>query len=99
MSHLDLDLTPNQCRWLRQLRYIRRARGWSAGWLRHAFVERWGFEPPVLDSDMIEFPDPNVVAFVKAKLGAFLRDQDVDEATIDLRLEQFETDIASYDPS
>ena len=67
------DLTPEQRRWLAQLRWIRRARDYSMVWVKHTFRARFGVWVEDAGTDLMRYPDADVLAFSLEKLSAYWR--------------------------
>jgi hypothetical protein len=65
--------TPEERRWLSQLRWIRRARDYSMGWVKHTFRARFGVWVEDAGTDLMRYPDADVLAFSLAKLSAYWR--------------------------
>ena len=60
--------TLEERRWLSQLRWIRRAREYSMGWVKHTFRARFGVWVEDAGTDLMRYPDADVLAFSLEKL-------------------------------
>ncbi len=65
--------TLEERRWLAQLRWIRRAREYSMLWVKHTFRARFGVWVEDAGTDLMQYPDADVIAFSLAKLSAYWR--------------------------
>ena len=69
----ERSMTEEERRWLSQLRWIRRARDYSMLWVKHTFRARFGVWVEVAGTDLMQYPDADVIAFSLAKLSAYWR--------------------------
>ena len=67
------DLTPEQRRWLCQLRWVQQMRGYRLAWISYTFQERFGrsVDTAFSDDDLGEPPDHDVAMFVVETLERF----------------------------
>jgi hypothetical protein len=80
--HDEDDLTPEQERWLCQLRWIQQRRGYRLAWISYTFGARFGrwLEPTFSDDDLGEPPDHDVAMFVVETLARFRAERAVERA-------------------
>ena len=65
--------TLEERRWLAQLRWIRRARDYSMGWVKHTFRARFGVWVEDAGTALMRYPDADVIAFWLEKLSPYWR--------------------------
>ncbi len=83
------DWNDEHRRWLAQLLWIGRVRGFRLGFVQRTFAARFGFDlPDAALRGELQVADEDVVAFVRTRLAEFLVNQGFDD--IERRLVEFD---------